>query len=323
MKIKIEEIRKLLEQKLRKINFTSREARVIADEYVRGQAQGKHSHGIFTFIHQYKDLRTQKRSHFRMVKDKSAYAYISGNKDVGQVVADYAINLAIKKAKKTGIAMVGGGNIRPFLRPGTYADAAARKGMIGLCFNYGGAPLMAPTGAREAILSTNPIGVGIPRKPYPIVIDMATSVKAFYHVRLAKTLGKKINKDWGIDKFGRPTSDPKKLVAVLPFGGYKGYVLALALEILTGPLVRTKVGKSTKKLRGFLFIVIDPLAFTSRKEFDKDVNKLIKDVKSARKIKGVKEIIIPGEHAHYTEQKNLKRGYLEIDKKIIDSINAL
>lgn len=195
--------------------------------------------------------------------------------------------------------------------------------MIGLCFNYGGGPLLAPTGAREAILSTNPIGIGIPHKPYPIVIDMATSTRAFYYVRLAKALGKKISKEWGIDKFGRPTTDPEKLVAVLPFGGYKGYILALALEILTGPLVRTKVGKSTKLVRGFLFIVINPLVFTSGSEFNKDVNKLIKDVKNARKIKGVKEIMIPGEHAYYNEQKNLKRGYLDIDKSIIETIYKL
>ncbi len=312
-----------MESKLVKIGIIAKEAKIIADEYLQGEIKGKGSHGIFPFISTFKKLQSRKRGKFKVTKNRPAYAYIQGNKDVGQIVADYSINVAIKKAKKQGIAMVGGRNIQAFLRPATYAEIAAKKGMIGLCFNFGGGPLMAPTGAREAILSTNPIGIGIPYKPNPFLIDMATSNRAFYNVRMARELGKKIDKSWGIDKFGKPTTDPNKLVAVLPFGGYKGYILAAALEILTGPLVRNKVGKSSNKLRGFLFIVINPLVFTTKKEFEKDVKKLIKDIKTAKRIKGVKEVLIPGERSFKIEKLNLKRGYLEIDKRIIQTLENL
>lgn len=325
MKIFIQEIRKLLESKLKSLNFTAKEAHLIADEFVTGELKGKRSHGVFGFIRAFRNLKKEKRRSFRVTKNRPAYAYINGNNDVGQLVAQYAIDLAITKAKKMGIAMVGGGNIHAFLRPGTWAEQAAKKGMVALCFNYGGQPLMAPTGAREAILSTNPIGLGIPNKPFPLVIDMAVSKKAFYYVRMARALGTRINKEWGIDKFGKPTADPNKLVAVVPFGGYKGYALGLAFEILTGPLVRSAVGLSRKNdgRRGFLFIVIDPLAFTSRKEFTQDVKKLIKDVKTAKRVKGVKEIMIPGEHAYYNEQATLRHGYVDIDPRILKEIKAL
>ncbi|MBU0597399.1 Ldh family oxidoreductase [Patescibacteria group bacterium] len=323
MRIKITELRKILEQKLRLVNLTASEARIIADEYLIGELKGKKSHGIYGFIHSYKKRKTKKRGHFKVFKNKPAFAYIKGNKDYGQLVADYAIKLAIKKAKKSGVFTVGGGDVYAFLRPATWAEMAAKQGMIALCFNYGGGPLIAPTGAREPILSTNPIGIGIPYKPFPFVIDMATSNRAFWNVRMARAFKKKISKDWGIDAQGKPTTDPNKLIAVLPFGGYKGYILATAIEILTGPLVRTKVGKSTRKLRGFLFMVIDPTAFTSRKEFNKDVKKLIRDIKTAKKVKGVKEILIPGERAYKIEQKNLKRGWLEIEDSIIKDIRNL
>ncbi|MFH0853156.1 MAG: Ldh family oxidoreductase [bacterium] len=320
MKVKIEYIRSLLVTKLRKLNFTAKEARAIAEEYVGGELKGKSSHGIYGFIRAYRKMKGRKRGHYKVTKNKPAFAFIDGRKDMGQIVADYAIKLAMTKAKKTGVAMVGGNNIQAFLRPGTWAEMAARKGLVALCFNYGGGPLMAPTGAREAVISTNPIGIGIPYQPFPLVIDMAVSNRAFYNVRLAKTLGKKISKDWGIDKFGQPTTDPNALVAVLPFGGYKGYALGLALEVLTGPLVRTKVGKNTKGYRGFLFIVIDPLVFTTKKEFDRDTKKLIKEVKTAKKITGVKNILIPGERAYAIEQKKIKSGYFELDKEIIAAI---
>lgn len=339
MKIAIQEIRHLLENKLKKIGFTARESRIIVDEYVTGELKGKQSHGVFGFIRDYRkisgderyaeskgDLRLFRkihRGHFRVIKNHIGYAYINGKHDIGQLVADRAIKLAIDKSRKNGIAMVGGGNINAFLRPGTWAEKAAQQGMIALCFNYGGGPLMAPTGAREPILSTNPIGIGIPFKPFPIVIDMATSERAYYHVRLAKELGKKIPGHWAIDSAGRPTTDPNRVAAVLPLGGYKGYALALALEILTGPLVRTVVGKSTKLLRGFLFIVINPLAFTTRPKFNAGVKRLIRDVKTAKRIKGVKSIHVPGEQSWAIEQKNLKSGYLNIDGKIIDAIQKL
>ena len=95
MKIKIIKIRKLLESKLKKINLTAKEAKIIANEYVIGELKGKHSHGIFGFIRAYGRLKKKKRGYFRVVKNKSAYAYIAGNHDVGQVVADYAIKLAL------------------------------------------------------------------------------------------------------------------------------------------------------------------------------------------------------------------------------------
>lgn len=324
MKIKITEVRALLEGKLKERGFGSKEARIIVNEYIQSELKGKGSHGIFGFIRGvYSKVNNNNRGHYKIIKDRPAYAYIQGNKDIGQIVADRAINLAIQKARKMGIAMVGGGNIKSFLRPGTWAEVAARKGMIGLCFNYGGGPLIAPTGAREPLISTNPIGIGIPYKPFPFVIDMATSARAYYHVKMARALGKKIEKGLGIDKLGQPTTDPNKVIAVLPFGGYKGYALSLALEMLTGPLVRTKVGKKTKKLRGFLFIVINPTAFTTRKEFDRDVRQLVRELKALKRTKGTKEIFIPGEQAYRNEKKNMKRGYLEIDKKIIDNIKAL
>lgn len=324
MKIKITEIRALLERKLRDRDFGTEEARIITNEYIQGELKGKGSHGIFGFVRGvYSKVNNNERGHYKIIKDRPAYAYIEGNKDIGQIVADRAINLAIRKAKRLGIAMVGGGNIHSFLRPGTWAEVAARQGMIGLCFNYGGGPLIAPTGAREPLISTNPIGIGIPYKPFPFVIDMATSARAYYHVKMARALGKKIEPGLGIDKLGQPTTDPNKVVALLPFGGYKGSALALALEMLTGPLVRTKVGKKTKRLRGFLFIVINPIAFTTRKEFDRDVRQLVRELKALKRTKGTKEIYIPGERAYRNEQENLKRGYLEIDKSIIDKIKAI
>lgn len=322
MKVPITEVEQLLRRKVRNLGYTPRESSVIVGEYLSGELKGKSSHGLYGFIRSYAELRSRKR-HFTVTRNRPAFAYIQGNGDIGQIVADAALRLAIAKARKSGIAMVGGGNIRSFLRPGTWAEIAARQGMISLCFNYGGGPLLAPTGAREPILSTNPIGLGIPASPFPIVIDMATSHRAYSEIRRAARLGKRIPADWAMDRRGRPTTDPNAVAAVLPFGGYKGSALALALEILTGPLVRTRVGKRGHGLRGFLFIVINPLAFTTKKAFHTEVRQLIRDVKTARKTPGTRNILIPGERAYVTEQRRRRSGTVDIDRRILETIKHL
>ena len=324
MKVPINQVKKVLEQKWVDSGYTKAEARIIADEYLLGEILGKHSHGIYQTFSAIAKARRKKRGHFKVKKNKGNYLYIEGNNDKGQLVASYAVKEGIKKARKYGNAIIGMKDIQSFMRPGRWAGKIADNNMIGLCFNYGGKALMAPYGAKEAVLSTNPIGIGIPTGQTPFVIDMATSIRAFWEVRIARDLGKKLKPGLAIDKSGKMTTDPNKVEAVLPFGGYKGSALAMALEILTGPLVETVVGKRAKKsLRGALFIIIDPKMFGSLANFKKEVQKLIKDVKTAKKQKGVKEILYPGERAYRHKARNLKNGYLEIDDQIWQKIKVL
>jgi len=93
---------------------------------------------------------------------------------------------------------------------------------------------------------------------------------------------------------------------------------------MCGPLVGTFVGKRPKKgKRGALFIIIDPKMFGPLSQFKRNVQRLLKDVKTAKKQKGVKEILYPGERAYRNKEKNLKNGYLEIDDKIWQKIKNL
>ncbi len=323
MRVQITKLQSILEGKLRAIGFSAADARIVVAEHLLGELKGKRSHGVYAFIREFEKLRTRPRGRFRIAKNKAAYAFIEGNRDLGQLVADKAIRLGMEKARKSGVAMVGGRNIHAFLRPGTWAEMAARKGFVALCFNYGGGPLIAAPGARESVISTNPIGIGIPNSPNPFVIDMAVSERAFFHIRLARELGKRIPSSWAIDQNGRPTTDSKKVVAAQPFGGYKGFALGLALELLTGPLVRTEVGKRTQNVRGFLFIVLNPNVFGSRDAFRRGVRGLLREVKTAKRIPGVREIAIPGDRSFRTEAINRKRGWIEVEQSIYEQIVGL
>jgi ureidoglycolate dehydrogenase (NAD+)/L-2-hydroxycarboxylate dehydrogenase (NAD+) len=121
---------------------------------------------------------------------------------------------------------------------------------------------MVPYGGTKAALSTNPIGIAIPGTDPLFVLDLATSERAIGFVELAKLADTSIPKDWGVDKDGIPTTDPLQLAAMRPFGGYKGYALALAFEILAGALVRVPIGtQGSLTSRGALIFLLDPTTF--------------------------------------------------------------
>ena len=103
---------------------------------------------------------------------------------------------------------------------------------------------MVPNGGQTAALSTNPIGIAIPGTEPMFVLDIATSERSVGYLSMAKSTGESIPPSWAVDKEGRPTSNPNIAVAVLPFGGYKGFALSLAFEILSGALVGTPIGQN-------------------------------------------------------------------------------
>lgn len=326
IKVTIKEIKELCMQVFRKYNLSEKQGETVFDEYLDAELRGRQCHGFSAFKKFGVKALKAKIGDPKIVKDAPSYTLINGMGNLGQLVCKDAMELTIRKAKKNGIVITGIRNMHAYLMPGTYARMAAEKDMIAFIFNYGGAPRIAPFGSIDPIFGTNPIAIGIPNKDFPIVVDMASSVRAMGLIRLAEKLGEKLESKWALDKDGNPTDDPKKAMqgAVLPFGSYKGSALALVVEIMSRPLLDVAGNDSVNKPgRGFVFLVIDPSIFTDIKKFKREVAELVKKVKSGRKADGVDEIFVPGEHDERMKQENLKKGYLEMDKVIIDEIKGM
>ena len=151
----------------------------------------------------------------------------------------HAIDAAIDLAKKYGLGAVALRNSSRFGGAGYYSDRAAQQGLIGFAFTNA-SPAIAPTGSKEALLGTNPIGAAFPLpNADPIIVDMATSVVARSRIRYMLALGQKTLPDgWALDPDGKPTNDPAVAVkgSVLPIGGPKGYALSLIVELLCSAL---------------------------------------------------------------------------------------
>ena len=324
MKITIPELKKLCFQVFKKVGVSKKDGELIFAEYLDGELRGRASHGFAAFVKFGAKVANRKKGKPMIEKNKSAYTIINGKGNLGQVVCKDALDKTIKKAKKQGIALLGIYNMYSYLMPGTYARMAVKKDMIAIITNYGGNKRIAPFGSIDPFFGTNPLAIGIPASDYPLVLDMATSAIAMGKVRLAEKLNLLLPIGVAIDKYGKPTRDPKKAMngAIYSFGGYRGSGLALAIEILTRIMFNLE-GKVPKDApRGYLFIIIDPKIFGNVTNFKKRVASYCRLIKKSRKAKGVKEIFLPGEQSEKIKQLNLKRGYLEIDKKIIDEIKA-
>ncbi len=321
MKVSINNLRNSCTKILKQKGLSAKDALLVFNEYLEQELQGKPDHGFQSFLGFGAKL-VEPDGPPEVIKQNDVLLFVDGNKNLGQIVCGKFLPILMRKAKKSGIAMMGITNMHAYLVPGTYAYMIAKKDLVGIIMNYGGWPRVAPYGSIDPIFGNNPIAIGIPSKKFPIVLDMAASKIALMKIRLAKKLGKTIPLGWAIDKKGKSTIDPEEALtgAVLPFGGYKGSGLALMIELLTKTLFNIDINNKQKANRGFLFICIDPSVFQNIDKYKTNVKAVIEKVKKSRKASGVKEIFLPGERAHLTRMKNTKKKYIELDKKIFNDI---
>lgn len=321
MILSFEQEKSIIRNLLLKLGAGQEEAEITADVLAEGDLRGFASHGLLRLPYIIRGIRRGKiipKAEIKVVKETPAVALIDGGHGLGHYVAVCAMKLAIEKAKKQGIGAVGVYNSNHFGIAGYYAEMATRESLIGLVTTTTD-PLVHPWGGVEPLLGTNALAVGIPAYPYPILLDMAMSVAARGKLVEAMKKSETIPEGWAIDSEGRPTTDPKKGLegALSPFGGVKGYGLALILELLAGPLVGAEAGRKVQGTlepvdkfctKGDFMIAIDPAAFVKLEEFKTKVNDFVTELKTSRKAPGVQEILVPGEPEFRTREKRLRDG---------------
>lgn len=334
MLLTYEQEMRVIERVLRTLGAQQDEALATAAVLSEADVRGLNSHGIMRLPY---IVRGVKRGTIRLdvriavTQEHSSTALIDGNHGLGHYVASEAMRIAIRKAKLTGIGAVGVHQTNHFGIAGYYAELAMSEGMVGVVMTTTDA-MVHPFGGIEAMIGTNALAVGVPHSHYPVLLDMATSAAARGKIVAAVKLGKKIPIEWAIDPQGHPTSDPTQALAgaLSSFGGIKGYGLALIIALLAGPLVHAAAGRRVRGslepsefcTKGDLMMAVDPTAFVSRDEFERNVSEFLEDIKSSKKAPGFSEILLPGEPEYRTRERQLKEG-IEIPQVIWNEIVAL
>ena len=311
---------------LKKNGLNTNHAAICSKALINAELVGAHSHGL-SRLKMYCD-RIQKKvinpkPKIKIKKISQSISQIDANNSIGFVAADIGIKQAIKNAKKTGIGLVGIKNSGHYGLSGYYAEQAVKKNLIVFCFTNA-PPAIAPHGARKSLFGTNPICFGTPTSSkVPFILDTSVSVINRGKIRVAARNGKKIPKGVALDKFGRPTTDAKKALAgvQLPIAGFRGSGLAWMVDILSGVFTGGNHGGKVKdpfddfsgpQNIGHLFFVMKPNLFVGN--YSERIKENIKRIKRLPKIKGVKEILYPGQGKQRKYKKNFnKKIYIASD----------
>ena len=318
----------LVKEILKKLGASEEDSELVAEATIDADLKGFTSHGLGRFPQYLISIESgtiNLKDNITIEKETPAIALINGNSGFGQAVAYKAMKLAVKKAKEVGIGCVGVHNSNHFGVTGFYSDIAVKEGVIGTVIANTD-PAIAPFGASEALIGTNPIAIGIPSDSY-IAVDMATSVTARGKILESKRKGLELPEGWALDKDGNPTTDPEAALegSILAFGGFKGYALAFMIEILTGPLVNAEYGKGvtgtaspTKNCtKGDLYIAIDPSKFGSLEDFKAKTTDFCNQARAAGE-----NVSIPGD-LEVKKIANAEANGMEIDEKLYEQLKEI
>jgi L-2-hydroxycarboxylate dehydrogenase (NAD+) len=307
-----------------KLGVPDADARIAAEALVAADLRGVDTHGVIRFSPQAWYVKwlaegsMTARPNIRIIAESASTALIDGDRGMGMVVGRRAMQLAIQKAKESGIGMVGVRNSRHYGMSAYYAMQALAHDMIGVAMTNASRQVV-PTFGREARFGTNPICFAVPAdQERPFVLDMATTTAAAGKLELAARLGKSIPAGWALDESAHSTNDPRvaqKARRLLPLGGsreggsHKGYGLAILVEILCGVLTGTLTAlNADQDPRGHFFGAIRVDAFRPLAAFKQDMDRLIRELKSTQPIDGQDRVYVAGEIEFETEEERAERG---------------
>ena len=242
LRVPAEKLESFTARAFQAVGISAPDAKSIAQLMVRADLQGSEGHGVFRlpqYIRRIKGGAVNLKPNIRVEREAAGMALVDGDNGMGHLVMRFATEKAIAKAKTAGVAWVGVKWSNHAGPASLYAAMPLEHDMVGLYLAVGNANHLPAWGGLDMLLSTNPIAVAVPAgEESPIVLDMATTVAAYGKVKTKAQRGETMPEGWMMDREGRPLTDPKRANEgfLLPIGGYKGYGLALIVDLLAGVL---------------------------------------------------------------------------------------
>ena len=299
------------------------DARVSASILTTTDSWGVHTHGTRQIRGLMKNVangRIRPDALPELTGEGVAWAMVDGHFAMPMVISDRAMNLAMEKAKASGVGFAGVTHSSHFGAAGYYATMALKEDMIGISMTNVDRWMTVP-GGKGPVLGTNPIAYAIPAgEERPIFFDIATSNVAVTKILAAKALGKSIPAGWLVDDDGLPTTDPRDFPehgALLPMAGHKGYGIAVFIEVLAAVLTGAAMLSDVKcwlddtpepANEGHAFIAINVPAMMPADLFKQRMDHMIREIKNAPKAKGAERIYLPGEMEWERREKALTNG---------------
>ena len=320
--------------------FSPEEASIIKDVLMMSDMYGIQSHGMQRVVRYHKGIEKgliDIKAKPEVVFETPVSAVIEGHDAMGQLVGHFAMELAIKKAKESGIGIVSARNSNHYGIAGYYADLALKEGLIGFsCTNS--EAIMVPTFARKAMLGSNPIAFTMPAEPYNFFFDASTTVVTRGKLEMYNKLGKELPNGWALNKDGKASQDAGEVLGnisdhvgggIMPLGGnteqlgsHKGYGYGMLCEIFAS--IFSQGGTSNKCMTGGRsnichgLMAINPAIFGNPEDVKKHFSTFLQELREAPKAEGADRIYTHGEKEAEAIEVCRKEGVPVIDKTVAE-----
>lgn len=305
--LSVEQARELALGALAGIGYDEADARIITNHVIDAALCGYEYSGLPKILNVAENpRRLQPRSEMRVEHETPVSIQFDAGNHNGMVAIFHATQAAIRKARQGGIAIVGVCNSWTSGRGAHFVEMIAREGLIGI-HAVSSLPQVAPLGGARPALGTNPMSFGFPTAGRPLLVNVGTSALMFTDLALRARRGERLPDGVAIDAAGEPTLDPiaAQLGAVLPFGGHKGYALAVAIHALG--VFAGATGKGDQGY-GYLVMAMQPDLLLPLEEYRQRLSDSLARIKATPRRSGFDEIVLPSERAFRERERALNEG---------------
>ncbi|XP_063540248.1 uncharacterized oxidoreductase YjmC-like [Cydia strobilella] len=343
--VRIEEVSRFMRECFQATGVPENEAREHTDLLLQADFTGHYSHGLNRLEYYINDLKsgvTDPKGKPVVLKENASTAWVDGSNALGAIVGNFSMDLAIKKAKETGVGWVATKGSSHFGITGWWAQRAEKQDLIGMAFTNS-SPLLVPTRAKDGALGTNPIAMAARASGGDsILVDMSSTAVAMGKVEMKIHEEKPLPDGWAMDQNGKMTNDPKvgfesgrlyPLGGVEETAGYKGYCLSAMNEVFCSSLSGAKASHHQRSLgganpedspnrgRGQMFVAIDPGCFAPG--FGDRLADCLNHWRNLPPVDPSLPVLAPGDKERSNLEQTKKRGTIVYEPKQIESCASL
>ena len=326
-----------------RLGFSKDECQTISDVLLLSDLYGIESHGMQRLVRYHKGIEKgliKLDAKPEIIFETPISAVIDGKDGMGQLVGHKAMEIAIEKAKQSGVGIVSVKDSNHYGIAGYYAKMASDAGLIGFSATNSEA-IMVPTFGRLAMIGSNPIAMAAPAEPYPFFFDASTTVVTRGKLEMYNKMDKPLPEGWALDKDGKDSTDApdvlKNIVAkngggIMPLGGskeqsgsHKGYGWGMVCEffcsILSQGLTSNKVNQGTKSGTCHSFMAINPAFFGKPEDIKAHFSTFLKELRESPKAEGQPRIYTHGEKEVAATKDRKENGIPVNENTVVEMID--
>ena len=317
-----EDLKSVVASIFEKVGVPPEDAQLGADVLVLADLRGVDSHGVSNMLRSYlggyQRGEINPRPSISIVRETASTASLDSDRGLGTIVTPKAMDIAIEKARQSGVGMVTVGNSRHLGMASYHAMLALEHDMIGICMTSA-PPRMVPTFGAEPRLGTNPIAVAVPaRNEPPFVYDAATSSVAQNKIEIARRLGADLEPGWLAADDGTPimeegpvpeTYNLLPMGATRELGSHKGYGLACVVDIFAGVLTGFGYGAVPGRPNfGHYVAAYNISGFDDPDHFKDEMDGWLQMMKTTKPAPGHDRVLVAGQPEAEMEAVRRKEG---------------